>query len=109
MAWERRGNGKFYYRSRRVQGRVVKEYVGGGEAGHQAAAADQASRKSRRQAVWLGKEENKDVDDLVVQLNEFGTLLDQVLTCQLLCAGWKKHHRQWRSGNGSIRSHHRDA
>ncbi len=109
MALELRRNGrKYYYRSRRVQGRVVKEYVGGGEQGRQAAAADQAGRNARRQAARLCKEMNKDVGDLVVQLDEFDKLVDQIVICQLVGSGWRQHHRQWRPPNGR-RRHDRDA
>src|SRR5947209_3462452 len=107
MAWEKRGDGQFYYRSLRVRGRVVKQYIGTGERGRKAAEEDRATRDARRQATLLRQEKNKDLDDLIVQLDEFGTLIDQLVTCQLLCAGWRKHHRQWRATNG--RSDHRDS
>jgi hypothetical protein len=109
MAWEPRRNGRtYYYRSRRVQGRVVKEYMGGSEHGRQAAAADQAARDSRRQAERLHKEKNKDVDALVIQLNEFDKLIEQLVTCQLICSGWRQHHRQWRPPTNDRRCHDRD-
>jgi hypothetical protein len=105
MAYERRRNGKlFYYRSRREGDRVVKTYVGGGEIGHQAAEADQAAR---RQAAQLRKETSRKLEQLVSNLDEFDRMADQLLTCQLLSAGWKQHHRQWRSSNGCRRSRDR--
>jgi hypothetical protein len=30
MGWERRRSGRYYYRARKINGRVVKEYVGQG-------------------------------------------------------------------------------
>jgi hypothetical protein len=109
MAWEKRGSGKFYYRSLRVRGQVVKQYIGNAEQGRQAAAADAAAKESRRQDARFRQEKSHALDDLVADLDEFDKLVDQLVTCQLLCGGWKKHHRQWRSSNGRTRSHNRDA
>jgi len=49
MGWERRKRGGLYYtRSRKVSGRVVREYVGGGLAGHLAAQMDDNERMDRK-------------------------------------------------------------
>ncbi len=109
MGWEaRRGGRRFYYRARRLGDRVVKEYVGGGERGRLAAEADEAARRVREQAELQRVERQRPMDDLAATMNEFDQLVNQVVTCHLLSARWKQHHRQWRStGNGS--SHHHQA
>lgn len=110
MAWELRRNGRtYYYRVRREGNRVIKEYIGGGEQGRQAAEADQAARDCRRQATLLRKEANRAVDDLAVHIGEFDQVLDQLVTCQLVCSGWRQHHRQWRPPTNGRRCHNRDA
>jgi hypothetical protein len=48
MAWESRPSGRFYYRSRRVGGRVRKTYFGNGPAAELASLMDREARDRRR-------------------------------------------------------------
>ena len=53
--WERRERGGLYYtRSRKVNGQVVGEYVGGGVLGQLAARmnADERCRREEEAALW---------------------------------------------------------
>jgi hypothetical protein len=54
MGWDR---GRYYTRSRKVNGRVVREYLGTGEAAKQAARLDAITRQEReaRRAAWLSR------------------------------------------------------
>ena len=100
----------YYYTGVLVGDRIVKQYVGGGEKGRLAAAADQAVRDSRTHAEQLRHANRRPVDELTVELDEFGELVDQLVTCQLLCTGWKKHNRGWRiAKHGRVTSHARES
>jgi len=98
MAWEtRNGGGRYYTRSKRVGGRVVREYIGTGPTAELAAEADAARRAQREQErrAWnRTKEEIEASEDALEQLRE--------AVCGLLAdAGFYRHHRgEWRRRGG---------
>ena len=48
MSWEaRKGRGRYYTRSRRIGGKVVREYLGGGRIGEILAGFDMLKRDER--------------------------------------------------------------
>lgn len=97
MAWEKRRNGRsYYYRGRREGSRIVKEYIGGGEKGRRAAAEDAAARRKTAEAARLRHERELPANEIAGHLGEFGHLLKQVGTCDLLYAGWTQHRREWK-------------
>ena len=58
--WERRERGGLYYtRSRKVNGQVVREYVGGGVLGQLAAFMDADERRRREEEAALWREERQ--------------------------------------------------
>jgi hypothetical protein len=98
MAWERRRNGqRYYYRGRRVGGRVVKQYVGRGPAAKKAAEEDVAQRVERqahRQEDSLRRQQFQAAGCLLSDMHKQGA---DLLEAALLSAGLYRHHRgAWR-------------
>ena len=98
MAWERRKRGGLYYtRSRKVGGRVIREYVGGGLTGHLAAQMDdneRMDRKSRAEKMRAELSHFEAIDTQVALLFDFAEALAQG---SLMLAGYHRHHRgEWR-------------
>ena len=97
MAWERRGQHEYYYRVRKVDGRVVRTYVGRGLHAELAARED-AERRAHRQA------EKERLARLVAELDAAdATLIKFIDGCDLLMkatlttAGYHQHSRgEWR-------------
>ena len=96
MGWERRRNGIYYYRTVRDGSRTHKVYCGGGETGRQAAEADEAARAARAETARLRAEQHQPFNDFAAELALLDEALDRLVTCRLLCDGWKQHHREWR-------------
>ena len=97
MSWEkRRGSGRYYTRSRRVRGHIVREYFGTGPVAELAAQED-AERRAQREAcaaaIRAVEEHYAAADAAVTNLTEVCELAEAVA---LMLAGYKKHHREWR-------------
>lgn len=96
MGWEKRGQKRYYVRKKRVNGRVVSEYVGSGEVGRLAELVDEQAREERRQAKErerAQKAQLKQIDDAISQFSdEIKQLVGQVLQAN----GYHQHKGQWR-------------
>ena len=97
MGWEQRGGQRYYYTAERVDGRVVKRYVGAGplvaefavlQTEFRAAEAAEAARLRRQ------RDELAALGDAVAALDG---LADAVAAAALVAAGFHRHHRgPWR-------------
>jgi hypothetical protein len=99
MGWDK--NGRYYSRSRREHGRVVREYVGGGAVGQLAAQLDALKRQTRDSARATLDAECAEAAALDAALAELNELVDLVTRAALAAAGYAQHHRgEWRKRRG---------
>src|SRR5207249_1150645 len=91
--WDR---GLYYTRSRKVAGRVVREYVGGGEVGRLAAAQDALERQVRDAERARQQAERDGLSALAGLTDDLDRLSDQLATAALESLGYRKHKGQWR-------------
>src|SRR5262245_13911127 len=97
MVWEVRGRCRFYTRSRKVAGRVVREYVGTGPVAEIAAAADGLKRADRRAAVEARRAEQVNWQAALAPLMELSRVADLMARAALLAGGYHRHARTWRT------------
>ena len=93
MAWVTKGRRRYFYRSRRVGERVVRDYFGGGALAEVAADLIDRLRRAReahdRNAAQL--------DDADTRFRQFHARLDRAAAAHLLAAGYYRHDRgPWR-------------
>jgi hypothetical protein len=98
MAWEtRKGRGGYYTRSKRVGGRVVREYVGTGPVAEAVAALDACERSERlaEREAWIRRREEMETTSKAVE--RFTADVHAVTRATLEAAGYHQHHRgEWR-------------
>ncbi len=99
MAWETRGNGRYYYQKRRMEQQVISQYVGRGEFAQIVAQLDELEREKRDFERWEREQMQKELEED----RELDQLLDEVVdmvrgmkTAVLLVHGFHTHKRQWR-------------
>jgi hypothetical protein len=102
MAWELRAGRRYYYRAEKVNGRVVKTYVGPGLAGE---LAEETDRIVRRERETLGLREHERIDRLE-QVDALARDLARSATAlfrgAMLAAGLRRHRKgEWRKPIGS--------
>ncbi len=98
MAWEMRRRGTRYYtRSRKVGGRVLREHVGGGVVGELAAKDDQRRRAQHAaaRAAWHAEREHLEAAERA--LNMYCWATEHLMRTELTAAGYHQHARgAWR-------------
>lgn len=102
MGWDK---GKYYTRSRRVSGRVVREYFGTGPVAELMAARDAEARIKRANDRFAANAERDRLAELDRHVDELSRLTDLIAEAALLAAGFRQHHRgDWRKRRDSIRA-----
>ena len=98
MAWEnRKGRGHYFTRSRRINGRVVREYVGVGPVGELMAKVDEIERTTRMLKRSEMRAEQAAFAELDEPLDELDQVCRQLVQAALDQAGYHQHHRgEWR-------------
>jgi hypothetical protein len=98
MGWETRsGRGHYYTRSRKVNGRIIREYVGTGLVAELAAQQDVEERAQRLAERDRLQHEASRWTAAVAPLKQFSQLLDGMTAAALIAEGYHQHHRgPWR-------------
>jgi len=96
MAWESRRNKSYYYRKRKVGGKVISEYVGSGFLADYAEGMDERAKAeaARKRKEWEAiKDEQRRLDKIV---DDFTALVNTYTDALMLVTGHHTHKRQWR-------------
>jgi hypothetical protein len=97
VAWEERGGGRYYYyRTHWVNGRPVKEYVGGGLAGRLASEADRIDRERREARALEERREREKLEALAAPVLELSEAAEILARAHLIAAGFHRHKGEWR-------------
>jgi hypothetical protein len=97
MAWAFRNGRSYYYRSKRVAGKVKTEVFGGSCAILEAQADEEAKYKREREAESLAEEDrfDEELEKLIGAIEEFTAE-------RLHAAGYHQHRREWRKRRGGV-------
>ena len=96
MAWEHRGNQKYYYRKKRVGQHVVSEYMGTGSLAELFLAMDTEDRIERclTRAEWA--KERMEANNLEADIEHLNEIVCGLVRAALLVSGYRSHKGQWR-------------
>jgi hypothetical protein len=98
MSWERRKRGIWYYtRSKKVGGRVVREYIGAGLSGQFAALSDAKRRTQLKAQAEAWRAERAYLEAADGALHKLCDISEAMARGSLILAGYYRHHRgEWR-------------
>ena len=97
MSWENRERGgRYYTRSRKVDGRVVREYVGSGLIGELAARFDEAEREKRKIDAARARLERVRVEALVAPVVELCEVAEVLCHAAFVDGGYRRYQGKWR-------------
>lgn len=96
MGWETRRGKRYYYRKKRIGGRVVSEYAGAGEIAELGARLDAIERAEREDARAAIRRERQEIAEQDRLARELGDLAQALARAALLAGGAHTHKGQWR-------------
>ena len=98
MGWEtrKRGTRRYYTRSRRGDGRIVREYIGGGVLGRLAAQLDEVERRQREEEIAYWREERERFTENAAFVDELKEAAEILSQAYLIAAGFHKRRGEWR-------------
>ncbi len=88
--------GRYYTRSRKVDGLVVREYVGGGLIGELAARLDEAERERRGVEAAGMRLERARVEALIAPVAKRDEAAGILCRAALVADGYRRHQGKWR-------------
>ena len=96
--WERRERGGLYYtRSRKQDGRVLREYIGLGPFAEHAAGTDALRRLRREEEAKAWRAERESLEALDRSVEELYEAAETLARATLFAAGYHQHNRgEWR-------------
>lgn len=102
MSWEtRERGGRYYTRSRRVNGRIEREYIGSGRVAELAAQLDALDRKRREDERAQFQHERAQAEMFAAPIIELHDMAELITRGALLAAGYHRHHGgEWRRKRG---------
>lgn len=101
MAWEQRRGRKYYYRARRVDSRVVKEYLGVGAVAEAAASADAALKQERLDGTQRRRHAEASLDELKQQFEKYWKATERLASLALIACRYHRRRGEWRLKRGS--------
>jgi hypothetical protein len=96
MGWKTINGRRYYYKSRRVGGRVETTYFGAGESSSLIAQLDAYERLGRAVERWAEREQREESDAEEEAVAEWFDGVQAVADVAMAEAGFHKHRGQWR-------------
>jgi hypothetical protein len=94
MGWDK---GRYYTRSKKVNGRVKREYIGTGRVAVLVAQMDALEREKKEAERAEVRALRAELDALDAPLNDLNDLAELVARAALTAAGFRQHKRgEWR-------------
>jgi hypothetical protein len=102
VSWEtRNGKGRYYVRTWREGGRIVRQYIGTGMFGEYWASVDELARAERADEAAAARAEVEQLSELDKLVAASAQAARVVASQALIAAGYRRHQRgEWRKTRG---------
>jgi hypothetical protein len=98
VGWDK---GRYYTRSKKINGRVAREYIGRGRDAELIAQMDAIQREKREMERAIRRAERAKLEALDTRVKELNDWADLLARAALVIAGFRQHNRgEWRKKRG---------